>query len=159
MNGAEKTALVATILLAASCGNPPPPPYGPYWTYLPVTPTFAAKQDSVSTSFNGRVYPQTHFVLGAADGFSFDKPNARLTLNATTVWQYAPVTVALYDGPQDAIGTPSALVADWQVPAPAIGSPLDFVDSQSLGGRTPAWVVVDFTDFSASCILEVLGHD
>src|SRR5262249_33420791 len=99
MNGAQKAALVATISLATSCGNHPPPPSGPYWPYLPVTPAFAAKQDSVSTSFNGHVYPQTRFVLGAADGFSFDKPNARLTLNATTVWQYAPVTVALFDGP------------------------------------------------------------
>jgi hypothetical protein len=159
MKEAANAALVAATLLMAACSGPPPPPYGPYWTYLPVTPVFTAKQDSVSTSFNGRVYPQTHFVLGAADGFTFDKPNARLTINATTVWQYAPVGVSLYDGPESAIGTATALVARWEVPAPPLGAPIRFVDSQGLGGRTPTWTVVDFRDFSASCILEVLGHD
>jgi hypothetical protein len=155
---AAKSALAFAVLVT-SCGGAPPPPYGPYWTYDPVTPVFTAKQDSVSTSFNGRVYPQDHFVLGAPDGFSFDKPNARLTINATTVWQYVPVTVDLYDGPADAIGTPAALVAHWEVPPPPLGGDINFVNSQSLGGRTPAWTVVDFQDFSASCILEVLGHD
>src|SRR5262245_31815845 len=159
MNDAQKAVLVTAALFAASCGGDPPPPYGPYWTDVPVTPLFTAKQDSVSTSFNGRVYPETHFVLGAADGFSFDKPNARLTLQANTVWQYQPVTVNLFDGPRDGIGTPAALVAHWEIPPPPPNGPIDFVDSQPLGGRTPAWTVVDFRDFSGSCILEVLGHD
>jgi hypothetical protein len=159
MKKTERIGLVAGALTLTSCGGPPPPPYGPYWTYAPVTPVFTAKQDSVSTSFNGRVYPVTHFVLGATDGFAFDKPNARLTLNATTVWQYAPVTVNLFDGPVDAIGTPAALVAHWEIPPPPFDGPIDFVSSQPLNGRTPAWTVVDFQDFSGSCILEVLGHD
>jgi len=124
-----------------------------------VTPVFTAKQDSVSTSFSGRIYPQTHFVLGPADGFSFDKPNARFTLNCTTVWQYAPVTVNLFDGPMDGIGTPAALVAHWEVPPPPFDGLISFVDSRPLSGRTPLWTVVDFPDFAGSCILEVLGHD
>jgi hypothetical protein len=158
MKQAANAWLVAATLVIASCGGTPPP-YGPYWTYMPVAPVFTAKQDSVSTSFNGRVYPQTHFVFGAADGFTFDKPNARLTLNATTVWQYAPISVSLFDGPASGIGTAAALVAHWDIPPPPLGAPIRFVESQSLGGRTPAWTVVDFTDFSGSCILEVLGHD
>jgi hypothetical protein len=158
MHRVERTALAIVALLTASCGGSPPP-YGPYWTYVPVTPVFTAKQDSVSTSFNGHVYPETHFVLGTADGFTFDKPNARLTINATTVWQYDLITVNLFDGPADGIGTPAALVAHWDIQPPPLGGPINFVNSQSLGGRTPAWVVVDFRDFSASCILEVLGHD
>jgi len=158
MNGAERAGIVAGTLLVASCGGTPPP-YGPYWTYMPVIPVFTAKQDSVSTSFNGHVHPETHFVLGVANGFTFDKPNARLTINATTVWQYAPITVNLFDGPEAGIGTPAALVAHWEVPPPPLGGPIGFVNSQSLGGRTPAWTVVDFRDFSGTCILEVLGHD
>src|SRR5436309_1591892 len=98
MNGTSKAWFVGGALVALGCGGSQPP-FGPYWTYEPVTPVFTAKKDSVSTSFNGHVYPQTHFVLGPTDGVSFDKPNARLTLNATTVWQYAPLTVNLFDGP------------------------------------------------------------
>jgi hypothetical protein len=158
MNGAARILLVGTSLLVVACGGSPPP-YGPYWTDIPVTPIFTAKKDSVSTSFNGRVYPQTHFVLGVADGVDFDKPNARLTVQATTVWQYEALTVNLFDGPQDTIGTPAALVAHWEIPPPAPNGPIDFVNSQPLGGRKPVWTVVDFREFSASCILEILGHD
>ena len=158
MNGAARILLVGASLLFVACGGSPPP-YGPYWTNIPVMPVFTAKADSVSTSFNGRVYPQTHFVLGVADGVHFDKPNARLTVQATTVWQYGALTVNLFDGPEDTIGTPGALVAHWEIPPPPPDGPIDFVNSQPLGGRTPVWTVVDFREFSGSCILEVLGHD
>jgi hypothetical protein len=151
---------VAVLLTLSSCSDPPPPPYyGPYWTYELVTPNFVVKEDSVSTSFVGHVFPQTHFIFGAGDGVSFDKPNARLTFNATSVWQYAPVTVDLFDGPVNTVGTSTALVAHWEVPPPPLDGPIDFVNSQSLRSRTPVWVVVDLPAFSGSCILEVLGHD
>src|SRR4051794_29932194 len=128
MTGAKMMGLVGATLLVASCGGSPPPPYGPYWTDVLVTPTFTARRDSVSTSFNGRVYPQTHFVLGTTDGFSFDKPQARLTVSANTVWQYQPLTVNLFDGPVDAIGTPAALVAHWEILPPPANGVIDFVN-------------------------------
>jgi hypothetical protein len=158
MKRAWKAVLVTGALSGVSCGGEPPS-YGPYWTYTSVVPVFVAKQNSLSTSFNGRIHPETHFVFGAAEGFTLDKPNARLTINANTVWQYAPVTVNLFDGTRDGIGTPAALVAHWEVPPPPLNGQIAFVNSQSLMGRRPLWAVVDFHDFSGTCILEILGHD
>ncbi len=149
-------AIAFCACIAASCGDGR---YGPYWTDSAVIPLFAAKQESLSTSFNGRVYPQTRFLFGAADGFMLDKPNARLTVNANTVWQYAPIVVELYDGPQDKIGDPSTQVVRWEVPPPPPGGEITFVASRPLGGRRPIWAVVDFLDYSGTTILEVLGHD
>ncbi len=151
---------MVTLLFACaalSCGDEGR--YGPYWTDRALTPVFAAKQDSLSTSFNGRVYPETRFIFGAADGFTIDKPNARLTVNANTVWQYAPIVVELYDGARDTVGDPSSRIVRWEVPPPPPGGEIAFVNTQGLGSRRPTWAVVDFVDFSGTTILEVLGHD
>jgi hypothetical protein len=149
------TLAIGTALSALGCDDDD---YGPYWDHHEVIPTFTAKQNSLSTSFTGRVYPETYFVFGPDDSFTLDKPNARVTLNANTVWAYAPVYVDLYDGPHDQVGSEATRVATWEIPVPEHGEEITFVQSKPLS-RQPVWAAVDFVDFSGICILEVLGHD
>ena len=119
---------------------------------------FDCMQDSLSTSFEGQVYPQTRFVFGPAEGCAFDKPNAKLTVNANTVWQHAPVVVELADGARENVGSEATRIVRWEVPPPELGGTIQFSDSQPLV-RTPVWALVDFVDFSGICIVQVLGHD
>ena len=157
----DRLAIAATLALGmagAGCSHDDMPPYGPYWSYEAVLPSFDCMQDSVSTSFEGRVYPETRFVFGAADGCTWDKPNAKLTVNANTVWQHAPVVVELADGARENVGSEATRIVRWDVPPPELGGTLQFSQSQPLA-RTPAWALVDFVDFSGICILQVLGHD
>ena len=153
-----RIALIILLWIGAICCDDDDY-YGPYWSHTELVPVFTAKQDSVSTSFTGRVWPETHFVFGADDGFTFTKPNARLTINANSVWAYDPVVVSLYDGNFEDVGSDDTLIRRWEVENPPLGGEIGFVDSQWLNGRVPLWVVIDFIDFSGVCILEVLGHD
>ncbi len=135
------------------------PGYGPHWQDREVTPVFAVTHNSVSTAFQGHVYPQTRFVLGVDEGLSFDKPNVRLTINADAVWAHDDVVVELYDGPRDTIGHPSACITGWVVPPPQPDGSLGIVESHSLEGRRPSWAVIEFWDYAGITILELLGHD
>jgi hypothetical protein len=148
----RRSAVMAVLgLLTLGCDDDDE--YGPHWSDSSVLPLFTLKADSLSTSFSGRVYPQRHFEFDGADGFELGKPNARLTVNASAVWQYAPIRVELHD-------SESAIVR-WDVPVvpPELGGSFQFVDSQPLTGRRPERAVVDFQDFAGNCILEILGHD
>jgi hypothetical protein len=147
--------LMAVVMTNAGCDDDE---YGPYWTHTALTPTFAANHNSLSTSFTGRVYPITAFVFGPEEGFVLDKPNARLTINANTVWAYAPVLVELYDGPAASVGSEETFIAGWEIAPPELGGEIQFQDSVPLS-RPPVWAVVEFVDFSGICILEILGHD
>ena len=154
----KRTALLVVLApLVLGCDDDDH--YGPYWSGRYVVPEFTLKQNSLSTSFSGAVHPETYFELGREDGLAFGKPNARLTVNASAVWQYAPIYVALYDGRRESIGSSETLIVDWVLPPPERGAGFEVVDSQPLSGRNPEWAVVDFVDFSGNCVLEVLGHD
>ncbi len=148
---------LSVILTLNSCSKPTAPqPYGPYWSSSSLVPIFTLQQNDISTSFSGHVAPQTHFIFGAADGLSFDRPYAKLTINANTVWAHLPVNVYLCDGPADSVYYPEHIIAQWTVDQPVEGGSILFTQMLAVS-RSPTWLVVDFADYSGNTVFQVIG--
>ncbi len=157
---ARMPALSLALTLLGSCTHEDHRPnYGPHGEHAPLVPDFTAKQDSVSTSFTGRIGPQQRFLIGAQDGLFWTKPNARLTINAADVWAHNLLVISLYDGERDEVGSDETLIWRWELAAPHQGDRLEFIESIDLQGRDLRWIEIDFRDFAGIAILEVLGHD
>jgi hypothetical protein len=109
----------------------------------------------ISTAFEGRVYPDHIWVLGPEEGVSFDKPNIKITLNASAVWSYEPVFISLYDGPPDE----TEPLIRWEIPNPPVDHDILFVDSEFINTSHVAYVVIDFADYAGVTVFELLGYD